>query len=274
MYEIFQGKSEEVLCKLPSEKARCCVTSPPYWQLKDYGVDDQLGTEATPEAFVDNLRGIFSEVRRILTDDGTLWLNLGDSYCGGGGYCPNAPSNKAGSKQSSSHGTKAAKRPVPPGYKHKDLAGVPWLVAHALRQDGWYLRADIIWEKTNAFPEKVTDRPTRNHEYVFLFSKSRRYYYDHEAIMEESATGGVRNRRAVWRLARGSFRGAHFAVFPEKLVERCLLAGSAEGDLVLDPFSGAGTTGMVAQALKRDYWGIELNPEYCQIAEQRITGDA
>ena len=270
MFTILQGKCQEILKTLSDRSIQCCVTSPPYWQLKDYGVADQLGAEPTPEEYVNNLADVFDEVRRALKDDGTLWLNLGDAYCGGGGYCPNAPSNRAGSMQSKSRGTKAKPRPVPPGYKAKDLVGAPWMVALELRRRGWYLRSDIIWEKRGGMPEKVTDRPTRNHEYLFLMSKSKKYFYDAAAIQEDAIEGGFKNRRSVWHINRGNFRGAHFAVFPEELVRLCISAGSRPGDIVLDPFNGAGTSGKVAMGLKREYVGIELNPDYCQMSTEHI----
>jgi len=242
------------------------------WQLRDYNAEGQLGCEATPEEFVQKLVNIFAAVRRVLTPDGIVWLNIGDTYCGGGGYCPNAPSNLAGSLQSHNRGVKAMKRPVPPGYKPKDLAGVPWMAALALRKDGWYLRDDVIWEKTNGSPENVTDRPTRTHEYVFLLSKSKRYYYNAEAVKEPSVDGGLRNRRSVWRIPTTAYKGAHFATFPEKLVEVCLLSGSRPGDTVLDPFSGAATVGVVAMNHGRNYVGLEINEEYCNLSIERLTG--
>jgi site-specific DNA-methyltransferase (adenine-specific) len=269
-FKITQGKAEEVLATLPDKSIQACVTSPPYWQLRDYGVADQLGTEPTPELYVEKLAAIFDSVRRVLRDDGTLWLNLGDSFCGGGGYCPTAPSNQAGSKQSGSKGTKAAKRPIPPGYKAKDLVGLPWMVALELRKRGWYLRCDCVWEKTCCMPEKLSDRPTRNHEYIFLLSKSKRYYYDASAVLEEAVGGGLKNRRAIWHMPRGAYRGAHFATFPEELPRICIAASTKEGDSVLDPFTGSGTTGKVAVELKRYFVGIELNPEYVQLATDRI----
>lgn len=270
MYTIHQGKCEEILKGLPENSIQTCVTSPPYWQLRDYGVADQLGTEPTPEQYVEKLASIFDEVRRVLRKDGTLWLNLGDAFCGGGGYCPTAPSNLAGSAQSKGKGTKASKRPVPPGYKAKDLVGAPWMVALELRKRGWYLRCDCIWEKTCCMPEKLTDRPTRTHEYIFLLSKSKRYYYNADAVMEEAVGGGLKNRRSIWRMVRGAYHGAHFAVFPEDLPRICISATSKEGDIVLDPFTGSGTTGKVAVELKRQFAGIELNPEYVQLATDRI----
>lgn len=268
---ILQGDAYQKLQILADETYQTCITSPPYWNLRSY-CEGELGNEPTPEEFAANLVCVFRGVRRILKPTGTLWLNLGDSYCGGGGYAPNAPSNQAGSKQSSNRGSLAKRRPVPPGYKTKDLAGIPWLVAHELRKDGWYLRADIIWDRPDAFPEKVYDRPTRTHEYVFLLSKSPKYYYNAAAIKEPAAGGKTRNKRCVWRINKSSQKGVHTAVFPEELVETCLLAGSAPGDMVLDPFSGSGTTGVVCKRLGRDFTGIELNPEYVKVSQERIMG--
>jgi site-specific DNA-methyltransferase (cytosine-N4-specific) len=274
MWNIIHGDSCSKLKELSGDSIQTCVTSPPYWQLRDYGNTNELGSESSPEEFVKSLVKVFDEVRRVLTKDGTLWLNLGDTYVGGGGYCPTAPSNLKGSKQSTNRGAKAKARPVPEGYKKKDLIGIPWMTALALRKSGWYLRADVIWDKPNGFPEKVTDRPTRTHEYVFLLSKSAKYFYDHKAIVEASADGGHRNCRAVWSIAKTNFSGAHFAVFPEELVEKCLLATTREGDRVLDPFVGSGTTGVVSLRLKRDFTGIELNETYCQMARERIQAQS
>ena len=270
MWKVIHGDCKVQLSEFEAESVQTCVTSPPYWQLRDYGCTSELGGEETPEKFVESLVGVFEEVRRVLKKDGTLWLNLGDTYVGGGGYCPTAPSNQQGSKQSTNRGAKAKARPVPEGYKKKDLIGIPWMTAIALRKKGWFLRADVIWDKPNGFPENVTDRPSRTHEYVFLLSKSEKYYYDHKAILEPSADGGTRICRAVWEIAKTNFSGAHFAVFPEKLVERCLLATSRENDLVIDPFLGSGTTGVVSQKIGRQFVGIDLNESYCQMAKTRI----
>ena len=270
-YQIIQGNSKDILPTMPEESIQCCVTSPPYWLQKDYEDDDQIGIERTPEEYVKKIADIFDEVRRVLKSNGILWLNLGDSYCGGGGYCPNSPSNLAGSKQSKNRKARAAPKPVPPGYKAKDLAGIPWMVALELRKRGWYLRSDVIWEKSNCMPEKVFDRPTHNHEYVFLMSKSNKYFYNNKAIEENAVGGGSKNRRSVWHISRGAFKGVHTAVFPEKLVELCILSGSAENNVILDPFNGSGTTGKVAVMLKRQYLGIELNPEFCQMSIDRIS---
>ena len=269
--KIINSDCIEGLKQIERNSVQTCITSPPYWQLRDYGQKDQLGTEKTPEEFVARMVQIFREVRDVLRDDGTIWINLGDTFCGGGGYCPTAPSNQAGSKQSTNRGVKAKPRPVPPGFKAKDLVGIPWMVAMALRAEGWYLRADIIWEKSNGMPEAVKDRPTRCHEYVFLLTKNPHYFYNAESIKEETTEGAnKRNKRSVWKINQKPYAGAHFAVFPEELVKTCMLAGSKEGDLVLDPFVGSGTTGAVANKLKRNFIGIDLNPDYCIMAEERI----
>jgi len=299
-WKIHQGDALEVLRTLPAESAQTCVTSPPYWGLRDYGVEGQLGLEPTPEEYVARMVGIFAEVRRVLRDDGTLWLNLGDSYTGAansGGANRNdgGPAVRvSGLTAKSGH-----------GLKPKDLVGIPWRVAFALQADGWYLRSDIIWAKPNPMPESVTDRPTKAHEYVFLLAKSERYFFDQEAVREPAspnkpwgASSNVgtkarqsrndgnsdglgrpaddeagRNIRSVWTITTKPFSGAHFAVMPPDLAERCIKAGSRIDDVVLDPFSGAGTTAMVARRLQRRAIGIELNPEYIRIAEQRIDAD-
>lgn len=289
---------------------QCVVTSPPYWGLRDYGVGGQIGLEATPDAYVADLVAVFREVWRVLRDDGTVWLNLGDSYAGGGGFAPTAPCNVAladgerwGALNPASMARHDAKekpahaRIAPAGLKAKDLIGLPWRVALALQADGWYLRADIIWHKRSCMPESVTDRPTRNHEYVFLLTKSARYYYDAEAVREPAeqpdrvradAFGGkawaerqqhsegsvftgseTRNRRSVWTVTTQPYPGAHFATMPEALVEPCILAGSKAGDLVLDPFTGSGTVARVALRFGRRAIGCDLNAEYLTLAQAR-----
>jgi len=265
--KILVGDVRDKLSELPEASVRCVVTSPPYWGLRDYGQEDQLGAEDTPELYVQNLVEIFREVRRVLADDGTVWLNIGDSYVGTG-HKGDARDPKYGEGR---NGQKIALNNKVAGLKSKDLIGIPWKVAFALQADGWYLRQDIIWSKPNAMPEPVRDRCTRSHEYVFLLSKSRTYFYDHEAVKESTTDGSaLRNRRDVWSINTQPFKGAHFAVFPEALVEPCVLAGSEVGDVVLDPFCGSGTTGVVAQRLGRDFVGVELNPEYAEIALKRI----
>ena len=301
VWEIKQGDALSVLKTMPDQSINTCVTSPPYWGLRDYGVDGQLGLEPTPAEYVANLVEVFREVRRVLRDDGTLWLNLGDSYSGS---CQTGGVNSISGKGKSQPHVKHKRNT---NLKPKDLVGIPWMVAFALRADGWYLRQDIIWHKPNAMPESVKDRPTRAHEYIFLLSKSPRYYYDADAIREphtlndrvkgrkpnfaprkwlpeggkisnnnRSGGDGVgfnpkgRNKRSVWTIPTRPFKGAHFAVFPPDLIEPCILAGCPAGGVVLDPFMGSGTTGMVAAMYQRNFIGFELNPEYCKMAEKRI----
>lgn len=341
------------LRKVPDKSIHCCVTSPPYWGLRDYGtakwgggdpecdhkppdeagltekptagqrthagrfsgplcwkcgatrIDSQLGLEKTPELYVESMVAVFREVRRVLRDDGTLWLNLGDSYAaqskGSGGTKKGTiadgggQSTNAGSFYSARFDLKAAL------LKPKDLVGIPWRVAFALQSDGWYLRQDLIWAKPNPMPESVRDRCTKAHEYIFLLAKSERYYYDHEAIKEpaayansrESAKKGsfnakgeplpgqlpfraitdTRNKRSVWWITPKPFKGAHFATFPPDLIEPCILAGCPEGGVVLDPFFGAGTAGLVAVRQNKKFVGIDLNPDYCEMAKKRIEND-
>jgi DNA modification methylase len=302
---IIQGDYRNMLKTLPSESMHCCVTSPPYFGLRDYGVAGQIGLEPTPDAFVAEMVAVFREVRRVLRDDGTLWLNLGDSYAGHNptGFRPGNEVKNGGASNKNGVGFVA-------GLKPKDLIGIPWRVAFALQADGWYLRSDIIWHKPNPMPESVTDRPTKSHEYLFLLSKSERYFFDAEAIAEPSDTAGetritvdhggggyqaaamgrqpsgnqipgkvvvrgqTRNKRSVWTVATQPFSEAHFATFPPALIEPCIKAGCPTGGTVLDPFGGAGTTGMVADRLGRNAVLIELNPAYAAMASNRIKADA
>ena len=280
---ILIGDAREKLKELPDQSVNCCVTSPPYWGLRDYGNNKQIGLEKNPDEFIAELVDVFREIKRVLRDDGTLWVNMGDSYAGG---------TKGGDLKSS-------------GLKSKDLVGIPWMLAFALRADGWYLRQDIIWHKPNPMPESVRDRCTKAHEYVFLLSKSDKYYFDTEAMQEPSAglgktkirfggkkygdsddpkhatksgneytDSGTRNKRSVWSITAKPFKGAHFATFPPALIEPCILAGCPEGGVVIDPFFGAGTTGLVAQRYGREWIGCELNPEYAAIAQTRIEAEA
>jgi DNA modification methylase len=300
-WEILTGDVRQRLADIPDGSVRCCVTSPPYWGLRDYGNDGQIGLEQTPEAYVAEMVEVFRDVRRTLTDDGSLWLNLGDSYWNnfGGGSGTMTTGNAQAVKQRGRH-----QMPKHDLFKIKDLVGIPWRVAFALQADGWWLRQDIIWHKPNPMPESVTDRCTKAHEYVFLLTKSARYYYDNEAVLEPFANGGEwlgrspndsslksggnndradrgarattgndggRNKRSVWSIATKPFKGAHFAVMPEALAEPCVLAGSAPGDLVLDPFTGSGTVAVVALRNNRRFIGVELNPEYVDIANDRIN---
>lgn len=357
-WEILVGDCREVLRTLPRQSVQTCVTSPPYFGLRDYGtgeweggdaacdhkggarqsavstlvgnghggdkplspylqgqtkpmgsvctkcgasrVDRQIGLEPTPDEFVEALVEVFREVRRVLRDDGTVWLNLGDSYNSGGRTSQVAPGGVVGQP-----GMRATPQrpPVIQGVKQKDLVGIPWIVAFALRADGWYLRSDIVWHKPNPMPESVTDRPTRSHEFIFLLSKRPRYYYDADAIREQDSgrgsgngfvrdhrltyqdadggrgnteqwtPGGGRNKRDVWTVASKPYSGAHFATFPPDLIEPCVLAGAPVDGVVLDPFNGAGTTGMVAVRNRRRYIGVELNPDYAQMARDRIETD-
>ena len=296
---ILTGDALEQLRHLPPESVHTCVTSPPYYNLRDYGAAGQIGNEANVEEYLQSLVSVFREVRRVLRADGTLWVNMGDSYATRSGSQP--PTN---TRNSCGHTAKH----TPRGYKYKDLIGVPWQLAFALRADGWYLRQDIIWNKSNCMPESVRDRCTKSHEYIFLLSKSERYYFDAAAISEPvtstkgnartfrgggAYTGGRshdnsaqvereshgnrenqtgrRNKRDVWTVSTNGFRGAHFAVFPEKLIEPCILAGSPLGGTVLDPFAGSGTTGVVAKRLRRDFIGCEINHDYAQMAADRIA---
>ena len=297
--EVIQGDVREVLKTLDEESVQCVVTSPPYWGLRDYGVDDQLGLEATPEEFVENLVEVFKEVKRVLRKDGTVWLNLGDSYASGKSRYSSKPQTIA--KGKSHDEPMDGKKPdlyYHPVLKDKDLIGIPWRVALALQADGWYLRSDIIWNKPNPMPESVTDRPTKSHEYIFLLTKSAKYYYDHEAIKEKgeypagtkAAKGstkrystdlvnsrppeykvydGTRNKRSVWKITTKPYKEAHFATFPEELPKTCIKAGTKRGDVVLDIFAGSGTTLRVASKLGRKGIGIELNPEYIKILKKR-----
>lgn len=316
---ILPGDALEQLRHLPPESVHTCVTSPPYYNLRDYGAAGQIGNEASVEEYLQSLVSVFREVRRVLRADGTLWVNMGDSYATRSGSQP--PTN---TRNSCGHTAKH----TPRGYKYKDLIGVPWQLAFALRADGWYLRQDIIWNKSNCMPESVRDRCTKSHEYIFLLSKSERYYFDAATISEpitgastkrymqniENQAGSFkqpgrngrpmkaalprfggekygadqtektrtksgktyvptprRNKRSVWTVSTSGFRGAHFAVFPEKLIEPCILAGCPEGGMVLDPFMGSGTTGVVAKRLGRDFVGVEINPDYAKMAADRIA---
>jgi site-specific DNA-methyltransferase (cytosine-N4-specific) len=260
---IVEGDALYALGRLPSKAFQTVVTSPPYWGLRDYEIEGQIGLEPTLDQFLNHLVAIFSEVKRVLRDDGTLWLNIGDSYTSGNrGY--RAPDKKNRARAMS------IRPDTPEGLKPKDLIGVPWRLAFALQNDGWFLRSDIVWNKPNAMPESVKDRPTRSHEYLFLFSKSEKYYYDRTAVLEENG----RNRRSVWNVNTLPFSGAHFATFPPKLIEPCILASTRPNDYVLDPFFGSGTVGVVSRQHGREYVGIELNPDYIDIATERLrTGE-
>lgn len=262
---ILRGDALNILRTLPSASVQCVVTSPPYWGLRDYNIEGQIGLEPTLPQFINRLVAIFNEVKRVLKDDGLLWLNIGDSYTSGNrGW--RAPDKKNPARAMN------VRPDTPEGLKPKDLIGVPWRLAFALQQDGWYLRSDIIWNKPNAMPESVKDRPTRAHEYIFLMSKSEKYYYNYESVMEING-GSRRNRRTVWDICTQPFPEAHFATFPSELVDPCILAGSKPGDYVLDPFFGSGTIGMVCQKRQRKYIGIELHPDYFLMAVNRLSAN-
>ena len=313
---VLIGDVRQRLAELPDCSVQTCVTSPPYWGLRDYGHDGQIGLEQTPDEYVAGLVEVFREVRRVLADDGTLWLNLGDSYASqtkSDARTPEQRSTKStlgpnrdglGGQNKAHVAVSFGTRHFTTGLKPKDLVGIPWRVAFALQADGWWLRQDIIWAKPNPMPESVTDRCTKAHEYVFLLTKSARYYFNADAIAEQSANlgqteirfggakygdsddpkhqtksgnvytdKGTRNKRDVWTVPSKPYAGAHFAVMPEALAEPCILAGSRPGDLVLDPFTGSGTVGVVALKHNRDFIGTELNPEYAALAEARIYDD-
>jgi len=263
--QIIVGDARHELLHIPDNTFQCCVTSPPYWGLRDYDFEGQIGAEDTVEQYIEHLMMVFREVRRTLRDDGTMWLSIGDSYTSGGRTW-RAPDKKNFARQ-------MTYRPATPDeLKPKDLIGIPWRVAFALQQDGWYLRSDIVWYKPNCQPESVKDRPTRSHEYVFLMTKSEDYYYDYEAVKESTnGNGQTRNRRSVWSINTEGFKGAHFAVFPPHLVRLCLLAGSQPGAMILDPFLGSGTVGVVSKEMGRRCLGIEMKSEYAEMAQRRIA---
>jgi len=313
---ILVGDCREVMATLPEASVQCVVTSPPYFGIRDYGTAGQIGLEATVEEYVAQMVAVFDGVRRVLRDDGTVWLNMGDCYSSGnsgqrvrdnnGGFQPGLST-----RTQDATAANPGRKPIA-GMKTKDLIGIPWRVAFALQANGWYLRSDIIWHKPNPMPESVTDRPTKAHEYVFLLTKSARYYYDAAAVAEpvtrssggwqsrqrkvllsagsstltttnrndggvctgSGVTGVGRNRRSVWTIATRPYAEAHFATFPPALVEPCIKAGSKAGDVVLDPFAGAGTTLLVAERLGRDSIGIELNPTYAEMTAARVKDDA
>jgi len=300
--QILVGDCRETLKQLPEQSVQTCITSPPYFGLRDYGHDGQIGLEQTPQEFVDELVSVFREVKRVLREDGTLWLNLGDSYSNFKDQSIRYQT-LAGKSRDEPHSGKAANRNGKVlskcGLKNKDLIGIPWMVAFALRADGWYLRQDIIWHKPNPMPESVTDRCTKSHEYIFLMSKSPKYYFDHDAIKIPSKQDwGTRdrtngkyhnegtglqphsglensyesaNKRSVWSVNTKPFKGAHFAAFPEELITPCIQSGSKAGDIVLDPFGGSGTTGKVALDYGRKAILCELNPEYVKIINERTN---
>lgn len=298
-FRLLCGDAIEKLRVLPDCSINTCVTSPPYYGLRDYGVGSQIGIEESPEEYINKLVEVFREVKRVLRDDGILWVNIGDSYNGSGGNHKSTHKNDSGfqgmmGEKCGGRGNRLN------SCKPKDLIGIPWMLAFALRADGWYLRQDIIWAKNNPMLESVKDRYTRSHEYIFMLTKSRKYWFDHEAMQEPTTTfdnyvrdrdntkmnntpgrtrmGGLRgnqyktrNKRDVWQVSVcSSVKEAHFAVFPKELIEPCILAGCPEGGWVLDPFNGSGTSGIVATQNKRNYIGIDLNPEYMEITKRRV----
>jgi DNA modification methylase len=307
-YKIIEGNCLDGLRSIPDQSVQVCVTSPPYYGLRDYGHNDQIGLEDTPDQYIKKMSEVFREVYRVLNTNGSLWLNIGDSYASfrDGKAIPDSQrGNNTGTlvpKGSAKNRMATTFRGTP--IKHKDLIGIPWMLAFALRESGWYLRQDIIWHKPNPMPESITDRNTKAHEYLFLLTKSAKYYFDADAIKEKSKSksegikfegnkygdsidpkhstksGNVSkeyefvNKRSVWTIPSKPFRGAHFAVMPEALAEPCILAGSKPGDTILDPFTGSGTVAVVALRNNRNFIGCELNPEYIEIAHNRISGDA
>ena len=278
-------------------KAQTCVTSPPYFGLRDYGHDGQIGLEETPEQYIAAMVEVFRCVWDVLEDDGTLWLNIGDSYCNSNGFARASPEYQREGRNNMPANDRKLDKLHATGLKTKDLIGIPWMLAFALRADGWYLRQDIIWHKPNPMPESVQDRCTKAHEYIFLMSKSQKYYYDADAIKEpvkqdwgtrDRSDGKyhnegsglqphsgleksyeVANKRSVWTVNTKPYKGAHFAVFPQELIEPCIMAGAPQNGVVLDPFMGSGTTAQVAQNLGRQYLGCELNPEYAPLQAER-----
>ena len=257
---IIHGDALQVLRRLGTQCVQAIVTSPPYWGLRDYDVADQIGLIESLPQYLNRLTEIFSEARRVLADDGVLWLNIGDSFTSGNrGW--RAPDRKNPARAMS------VRPATPEGLKPKDLIGLPWRLAFALQEDGWYLRSDIIWNKPNAMPESVKDRPNRSHEYIFMLTKSERYKYRHERVRGPNG----RNLRSVWDVNTKPFPGAHFATFPPELIEPCVLSSTDENDFVLDPFFGSGTVGLVAERLGRRFLGVELNADYVALATVRLS---
>ncbi len=275
--KVLFGDCRDTLAQIArsDSKARMCITSPPYYGLRDYGKEDsQIGLEQSPEEFIDELVKVFRGVRDCLTDDGTLWVNIGDSY-----YNYRGGKGQALPKQSVAKTNQDLPQGINPrrgnklkGYKEKDLIGIPWMLAFALRKDGWYLRQDIIWSKPNPMPESVRDRCTKSHEYIFLLSKSQNYYFDVNSIKEPTVDKkGMKRKKSVWEVKTKPYKGAHFAVYPTELIVSPILAGSEEGDIILDPFMGSGTTAAVAKSLDRHYLGCELHEEYDELIQKRVN---
>lgn len=266
------------LKKLPSDCVDCCVTSPPYYSLRNYGREGQIGLEDTPQAYIDRLTEVFMEVFRVMKPEGTLWLNIGDSYATHASASRLYAHNFKSSDVAAKNGIGTMKKPTAKkmGMKEKDLIGIPWMLAFSLRNAGWYLRQDIIWHKPNPMPDPIKDRCASAHEYMFLLSKSKSYYFDYESIQEQSTTPdengqltGKRNKRDVWSVNTKPDLNAHFAVYPEELIRPCILAGCPKGGVVLDPFMGSGTTARVARHWGRHYVGFELNPDYIDIIRKK-----
>jgi DNA modification methylase len=262
---IVKGDLREQLVYIPDNTFDCCVTSPPYWGMRDYGMEGQIGAEDKIDEYIADLVRIFREVRRILKKEGTFWLNIGNTYTSGG--------RKWRDKDIKNAGRAMSYRPdTPDGLKKKDLIGIAWMVAMALQRDGWYLRSDIIWHKPNCQPESVKDRVTVSHEYLFMLTKSEKYYFDQDAIKERRDDGnGLKNKRTVWQINTEPCKEAHFAVFPRALVRPCILAGCPKEGLILDPFFGSGTVGVVAIETERKCMGIELQKDYIEIAKKRLS---
>lgn len=268
--ECHFGDCRDSLDKMKSEGiiVQSCVTSPPYYGLRDYGVDGQLGLEQTPEEYIENMVDVFRKVREVLADDGTLWINIGDSYYN---YRPgnlSYPKQSIATNNQDLPANSAKRNTKLQGYKEKDLIGIPWMLAFALRNDGWYLRQDIIWSKPNPMPESVKDRCTKSHEYIFLLSKNQNYYFN--TLTEPSVEGKERRKRSVWEVQLKPYKGAHFATYPIDLIKPCILASSRSNDVILDPFFGSGTTGFVANETGRRWIGMELNPEYKPLQDERL----
>src|SRR5579884_1412612 len=257
---LVRGDAATALSEFPAGRVQTVVTSPPYWSLRDYGIAGQIGLEGSVDEFLKSLVKVFDQVWRVLRDDGTLWLNIGDSYTSGGRTW------RAPDRKNPARGMEV-RPPTPDGLKPKDLVGIPWRLALALQAAGWYLRADIVWYKPNCQPESVRDRPTRSHEFVFLLTKSERYRYNLDAVPGPNG----RRLRTVWDINTRARSDAYFAAFPPGLVENCIRLGTSGGELVLDPFAGSGTTGEVAARLGRAFVGVELNPDYLAMAERRIA---
>lgn len=274
---VISGDCRDVLRTIPSKSVNCVVTSPPYFGLRDYGHEGQIGLERRAPEYVAGLVGAFSEVYRVLRDDGVAFINIGDTYAGfkDGKFPPQSFSNGNQRGMPIAGAPHRCKQLLElDGFKNKELMGIPWRFAFAMRDSGWMLRQEIIWSKPNSTPEKVRDRFVRQHEHIFLFTKRDRYWFDGDAVRVPAESGGTKLRGDVWTVAVSAFDGAHFATFPPDLIEPCVLAGCPSGGTVLDPFGGAGTTGLVAKRNGRNAILIELNPEYAAMARDRISGDA